>query len=136
RPWVDVVLDELIVPELARRHPRVLVDPVDQRVFLGDPAPIDELARGDRIEHEDRRDVWVHAAQHVADVLAPVLLAKAERVRGGSAPAEDAYRAIGRTKSVLDVKRLPGAPLLVLGKRDAVVGVIVSLRARGGDGGD
>src|SRR2546422_5819332 len=98
-PRVQIVLDQLVIPELAGRHPGVLVDPVDERVLLGEPAPVDELPRGDGIEHEDRRDVRVHAAQHVADVLAPVLLAYAQRVGRGTASAEDAHRAVGRTET-------------------------------------
>src|SRR5262245_25781908 len=55
RPWlvaergarVDVVLDELVVPVLARRHPGGVVDPVDERFLLREPAAVDELPRGD-----------------------------------------------------------------------------------------
>src|SRR6266545_8127141 len=52
RARVDVVPDELVVPVLARRHPRRVVEPVDQRVLLREPAALDELARGDGIEQK------------------------------------------------------------------------------------
>ncbi len=71
----------------------------------------------------------VHAAQHVADVRAPVLFANAERVGRGAAATEDAHGAVGRAETVLDVERLPRTALLVLRERDAVIGVVVALRA-------
>src|SRR5918997_1320168 len=71
----------------------------------------------------------------VAHVLAPVLLAQPQCKGGGAAAREDADGAVGRLEPVLDVERLPGAALLVLGKGDAVVHVVVALRAQIGEPG-
>src|SRR5206468_1181543 len=135
RPRVDVILDELIVPVLAGRQSRGVVEPVDERVLLREPATLDELARGDRIEQERRRSVGIHPAEQVPDVLAPVLLAQPEGEGGGPASGEDAHGARVGPEPVLDVERLPRAPLLVLGERHAVVRVVVALVAHVGDAG-
>src|SRR5205823_14858869 len=65
-------------------------------------------------------------------MVAPVPLAQAQGEGGRAAAGEDADRAVGRLEAVLDVERLPRASLLVLGEADAVVGVVVALRAEVG----
>src|SRR5438034_9319327 len=106
---VDVVLDELIVPVLARAHLCRVVEPVDEQVLIRERAAVDELARGDRVEQERRRPVRVQSSQHVRDVLAPVLLAHAERERGRADTGEDAHRAVARGEAMLGVERFPRA---------------------------
>src|SRR5437870_8704539 len=127
RARIDVILDELIVPVLTRGHARVVADPVDQLVLRVEPAAIDELTRGDRIEHKRRMLARVHAAQHVAHVVLPVRLAQTEREGSVPATAKHTHRAILGLEPVRNVERLPGAALLVLRKGDAVVGVVVAL---------
>ncbi len=71
----------------------------------------------------------VHAAQHVAHVLAPIFLAHAEGKGSRSAAGEYAHRAIARFEPMLHMERRPRAALLVLRKGNGAVGVAVSLRA-------
>ena len=62
---MDQRLDPLIVPILPRRQARVLGAPRDQ-FLLGVEAQFDEAARGDRIEHQQRRDI-VFGRRQAAD---------------------------------------------------------------------
>src|SRR3990172_3963525 len=71
----------------------------------------------------------VHASKHVADMLAPVLLTHAECKGSGPAAGKNANRAVGRLESMLHVEGLPRASLFILRKGDAVVHVVVALRA-------
>src|SRR5579859_6802496 len=127
---VDVVLDELVIPVFTGRHARVVVDPIDQLVLGVETAAVDEQSRRDRVQHQTRLLVRIHTAQHAADVVLPVRLPQAERKRGVAAAAEHADGAVSRLKAVLDMQRFPRAALLVLGVRDAGVGVVVALRAQ------
>src|SRR6185503_9165442 len=105
----------------------MVVEPVDQRVLLREPAPVDELPRRDRVEEQRGRHTGVHPSEHVADVLAPVPLAHAEGECRGAHPVPDADRAVAVPEAVLDVEGLPGAPLLVLREGHAVVRVVIAL---------
>src|SRR5439155_8108703 len=107
RARVDVVLDQLIVPVLARAHLGRVVEPVDEELLLREAAAVDELTRGDRIEQECGRPVRIHPAQHVRDMLAPVLLAHAQRERGRAHAGEHAHRAVVRREPMLRVERRP-----------------------------
>src|SRR5213593_554882 len=114
RARIDVVLDELRVPVLARGHGGCLVEPVDERVLLGEAGAVDELLGGDGIEEEGGRRVRVHAPEHAPHVLAPVLFAEPEGEGRGAAAREHADRAVRGLETVRDVERLPGTALLVL----------------------
>src|SRR6185312_2058770 len=57
----------------------------------------------------------------------PVPLTQPQREGGGPTATKDAYGAAGWPEAMLDVERLPGAALLVLGEGGAGVGVVVPL---------
>src|SRR2546430_1245751 len=81
------------------------------------------------IEQERRRVVLIHPAQHVARVLAPVLLTQPQREGGRTAAGEHADGAVAGLEPMLDVERFPGTAFLVLGKGDVGIGVVIALRA-------
>src|SRR5258706_93236 len=101
-----------------------------------DPALVVELPRGDGILQEGGRGSRVHAAEHVADVLAPVPLPEAEGECGRATAGEHAHRAVGWPEAVLDVEGLPGTPLLVFAEGHAVVRVVLAERADAGQARD
>src|SRR5574341_655029 len=78
-PWVEIVLDQLIVPVLPGWHTGVVVDPRDELLLGVEPAAVDALPRRDRVEQERWREVRIHAAQHIAHVRVPVALAQPQR---------------------------------------------------------
>src|SRR5579864_5045082 len=49
-PWIDIILNQLVVPVLASRHARVVVNPVDELRLLAESTAIDKEPRGDWIE--------------------------------------------------------------------------------------
>src|ERR1700730_43363 len=113
RPRIDVILHQLQIPITPGRHFSALVDEADEFLLGVEAAAVDELARGYRIEQEARHRLPVNARQHVADVLAPIFFAKPQAKRRRAAAEENAHGGVGGLKSLLYVKRLPGAFLLV-----------------------
>src|SRR5262249_52063378 len=129
RSRVNIILYDLIIPVLASRHQSLFVNPVDELFLDVETASVDKLSGRDRVEHEGRSAMRVHATQHAAHVLAPILLANPQREGRGATASKDADRTIGGFEAVLYMKWLPRAALFVLGEGHGPVGVTVPLRA-------
>src|SRR5215471_17560339 len=127
--WIHVILDQLVVPELAGAHAGLLVRPLGQRSLRLERAALFEETGGDRVEHEERRLDRIHAQQHVAHVVPPVTVAHAEREGGMPARAEQADRTVSRLETPFHVEGLPRRRLFVFGDGQVGKRIAVALRA-------
>ena len=107
----------------------MIVDPSNQFFHCIEPTPINKLPGSYWVQHERGRKMWVYASQHIPDVFAPVFLSQTEIVGSGANAAEHAHDAVFWLETMLNVKRSPGASLFILRKGNAVISVVVPLRA-------
>ena len=132
-PWVNVILDELIIPINAGWHCGVFVHPIDQLVFGVKPAAVDKLSRGDGIEDESRGDCAGSCRRAgYARARARIFPAAPNEMTCGPTAREGADDAIIFLKTMLFVKRHPGTSVLILRERYAIVSVVIALRSKVG----